>query len=65
MDTNRTAGPTPGAGEVPIPTTECQGIQEPPDESRESDYELVPPTGEVVTQDIESEADNLTCGQRL
>ena len=27
MDINRTAGPTPGAGEVPIPTTECQGIQ--------------------------------------
>ena len=65
LDIGRTAGPIPGAGEVPIPTTECQGNQEPPDESRASDYELVPPTGEVVTPDIESEADNLTCGQRL
>jgi len=53
LDIGRTAGPTPGAGEVPIPTTECQGNQEPPDESRASDFELVPPTGEVVTPDIE------------
>jgi len=63
-DISRTAGPTPGAGEVPIPTTERQGIQEPPDEGSTSDFELVPPTGKILTSGQDSETD-LTCGQRL
>ena len=65
LDINRTAGPTPGASEVPIPTTESQGNREPPDENRSSDFEIVPLTGEVVIPDIDSEVDDLICGQRL
>ena len=63
-DISRTTGPTPGAGEVPIPTTESQGIREPPDESSISDFELVPPTAKILTPGQDSETD-LTCGQRM
>ena len=48
-DIGRTAGPTPGAGEVPIPTSEFQGTQEPPDEGSMSDFELIPPTGKILS----------------
>ena len=63
-DINRTTSPTPGAGEVLIPSFERQGIQEPPDEGSLSDFELVPPTGKILTPGQGSETD-LTCGQRM
>ena len=58
LDISSVAGPTPGAGAVPGNPAECQGNQEPPDERSAADFELIAPSGD-------SEADNLTCGQRL
>ena len=63
-DINRTASPTPGAGEVPIPTSEFQGTQEPPDEGSLLDSEVIPPSGKILASGQDSEAD-LTCGQKM
>ena len=65
LDINRDAGPTPGAGAVPGNSVEHQGYQEPPEQSRAADPELVALSSDIITPSGDGETDSLTCGQRL
>jgi len=65
IDINRDAGPTPGAGAVPGISVEHQGFQEPPEQSRAADSELLALSSDIITPSGDGETDSLTCGQRL
>jgi len=65
LDINRDAGPTPGAGAVPGNPVEHQGYQEPPEQSKTADSELLALSSDIITPSGDGETDSLTCGQRL
>jgi len=65
LDINRDAGPTPGGGAVPGKSVEHQGFQEPPEQSRASDPELLALSSDMIPPSGDGETGSLTCGQRL